>query len=198
MMKKNSFSKTTKTIFANITIAKYFLCVLLFLPLFFAAAPPENEQPPQQEPTKMFVVGDMKISGAENLSYVEIVPLEIVETAPKTKVASAKSQKTITKKNKTTASEIIEIKYIAQKQKISNTSIANSTKSDADFLQKLGSSSAAVAPANHYQKLQSFAATAMQKEHAKIFIASKQKFYTTLSYLQFGNSRSCSLRAPPC
>lgn len=198
MMRKNLFSKTTKTTFANVTIAKYFLCVLLFLPLFFAAAPPENEQPPQQEPTKMFVVGEMKISGVENLSYVEIVPLETVETAPNTKVANAKPPKTITKKTKTTVSEISETKYIAQKQKVSNTNVANSTKSDADFLQKLGSSTAAVAPANHYQKLQYFAATSVHTQNTEVSLANKQKFYTTLSYLQFGNSRSSSLRAPPC
>ena len=199
MMRKNLFSKTTKTTFANVTIAKYFLCVLLFLPIFSYAASSVDQDPslPDQLSGVVYVSNSTTMYGADQMYIVtnkDANEKQIVATAKPAVKPVAISKEAIEHEEKIKAEKFKKEFPPVKAQVFVNNSSTNSSLLAA----KQTAAWQATMPTTNPQK-QIFVSTFFNSLLTTSVASqlSKQKYYVALSYLQFGKFRSASLRAPP-
>ena len=202
-MKKNLFFEFSAYVLQYSHIARYSLFVGLFFP-FFAMAnliPSENANidPPQSGISgSLFISSDAVVVGIENVHLVEVESKKPIQVAKETS-----KKKTFTEEVATIAAEklqekaALELVYYNKNAAKPSYTFIPSPLGSADFLQKYGQAAKVAIPAtNTLQHI------ALHKEVYKntLFVQlqlKKQKYYTSISYLQSGKYTSASLRAPP-
>lgn len=177
------------------------LFVLLLSSLSFASTPAQIDSIATEKSAEIYVSGSAIIKGVENFSNASIVSIETLEnktsnskvkTLAKTEDQSISAQ--IIRKEKEAAQKIAKL----QKQ-IKETATVFITKNPASSYFNNSSSqngSIAVVSSTSIIKFLKDISRLAISQHCKEDIK-KQKYYTTLSYLQFGKYRNSSLRAPP-
>lgn len=179
------------------------LFVLFFSSFTFAATSIQKDSISAIQNNVIFVSGNATIIGLENLSNANIVSLESTQ-----RISSKSKVKTLAKtEDHSISAQIIkketeEKEQIAKLQKQSNlnTSVAFLLlPSSSDFNSTTSQQcNNAVVCSNLYSKVKFLKSVTKDLVFQNCIVAKKkQKFCTSLSYLQFGKYRSSSLRGPP-
>ena len=182
-----------------------FLFVLLFLfsPLLcFATSVEDGPQLPAQ--SSIYVVGNTQIYGAENISVVEVVATKTYDNSFTKRNEKAKHESS--SQSISAQIEIKKTKDLAKSKELEKQTKENikvnfiNSTTNSNFA---GNTSAitkgAVLNSNFYSqnKLSKTISQDIAISYTCKSCKKKQKFYTSLSYLQFGKYRNSSLRAPP-
>lgn len=163
---------------------------------FFKAVPLEVELPVQDPQAIIYVSGNAQIYG--NLNTSVVIAKDKIESTRVTnvphKVKKQHNQVELANVAKKESYEKLAAKIASKKKPVFYTSNPSDNLSTQQL--KLITSAVAVAMAHNFNN---FNAVIPEITSVILLIAQskKQKYYTSLSYLQFGKYRSSSLRGPP-
>ena len=197
MMGKFSLAKHFKK-FKILTGFK-FLCVLLFLPIssYAAGSPNDNTQLPNQFSGVVYVSNSTVIVGADQMHIVtekDLSGKQIVTTAKPAVKPVAISKEAIEQEKK-----IKEEKFKKEFPPVKAQAFLNNSSTDSSLLaakQTVNCQATVSTPSPQKQVLTAIVIDIVRSICIDTQLV-KQKYYTSISYLQFGKYRSSSLRAPP-
>ena len=201
-MKENLFFRATRLKFkkgeSNSIFSVLMVLALLSIPTFFNAKSLENDIPPQNEPGIIYVGEGARVYGMSNISNAVVVNIQS-PTAPEEITSPNKKSNSI--------SEQVTIHKISAEQKAkrikeevaARTTFYYFSEGNPDSISGSSSNvhSGEVATAVTSFKISGKAEFSPYVLHFFALRCEKQKFYTSLSFIQFRNFRSSALRAPP-
>lgn len=201
-LKENLFFRATRLKFTKDKAFSIFsvlmVLTLLSIPTFFYATALETDIPPQNEPGIIYVGEGALVYGLSDNSNAVVVN---VPNPTKTKEAIQPTKKLISISQQVAAHTISTDQKARkiQAEVSARTSFYYFSPGNLDSI--LGNTSKIhsgdLATAVTFFKIVSNAEFSPYVVHFFTVSSEKQKFFTFLSFIQFGNFRSSSLRAPP-
>lgn len=198
--------KTIFSLFNDFVVfatVKSLFCIFLVLPLFLLATPLEklNDElaSNQSDPSVIvFITDGVKIVGEDNIYNAEVVVDEKIKLNAIPKIAK---DSPIKSEANTATKDLQEFKNSHKKKEVTKSELictfSNTSSENSTFQNTLAKVFRAVISSRYLlQKIDS--TDRYETENVEITSQlKKQKFYTSLSYLQFGKYSSSSLRGPP-
>lgn len=201
-LKENLFFRATRLKFnkdkSNSIFSVLMVLTLLSLPTFFYATALETDIPPQNQAGIIYVGEGALVYGLSDISNAVVVnipnPTNTKEAIqPKKKLAGISEQvaKNITSTNQKARKIQAEVSA-RTKHFYFSPGILDSISGRSSIIH-----SGELATAVSSSKIASTVKFSPYVIHSFAVCCEKQKFFTSLSFIQFGNFRSASLRAPP-
>lgn len=198
-LKENLFFRATRLKFkkgeSNSIFSVLMVLALLSIPTFFNAKSLENDIPPQNEPGIIYVGEGARVYGMSNVVVVNI------PSPTDAKQAIQPRKKSIS------ISEQVAEHTISADQKARKIQAEVSARTTFYYFSEGNPDSISGSSSNFHSGELATAVTSFKISgksefspyvlHFFALRCDKQKFYTSLSFIQFRNFRSSSLRAPP-
>ena len=201
-LKENLFFRATRLKFkkgeSNSSFSVLMVLALLSIPTFFNAKSLENDIPPQNQQGIIYVGEGAKVYGMSNISNAVVVNI------PNPTIAKQAIQP---RKKSISISEQVAEHKISADQKARKIQAEVSARTNFYYfsegnLDSISGSSSYVHSGELATAVTSFKISGKSEFspyvlHFFALRCEKQKFYTSLSFIQFRNFRSSALRAPP-
>ena len=204
-LKENLFFRATRLKFkkgeSNSIFSVLMVLALLSIPTFFNAKSLENDIPPQNQQGIIYVGEGAKVYGMSNISNAVVVniPNPTNPTIAKQAIQPRKKSISISEQVAEHTNSADQKARKIQAEVSARTTFYYFSEGNLDSISGSSSNvhSGEVATAVTFFKISGKSEFSPYVLHFFALRCDKQKFYTSLSSIQFRNFRSSSLRAPP-